>query len=59
MTSNGRLLNADVNGAINILRKEIGDDFVKGLADKGCVYLPKRVNVLVLECAHGLQKLNP
>ena len=30
--------------------KEIGDDFVKNLADKGCVFQPKQVNVLALEC---------
>ncbi len=48
--ADGRMLNADVNGAINILRKEIGDDFVKNLADKGCVFQPKQVNVLALEC---------
>ena len=39
-SSNGKLINADVNGAINILRKVIGDDFVKGLANKGYVYNP-------------------
>lgn len=50
VSADGRKLNADINGAINILRKEIGDDFVKGLADKGCVFQPKRVNVLALEC---------
>ena len=48
--ADGRMLNADVNGAINILRKELGDDFVKDLADKGCVFQPKQVNVLALEC---------
>ncbi len=39
-SSIGKLLNADVNGAINILRKVIGDDFVKSLADKGAVFAP-------------------
>lgn len=41
-SSIGKLLNADVNGAMNILRKVIGDDFVKGLADRGCVFQPMR-----------------
>jgi putative transposase len=41
-SSVGKLLNADVNGAINILRKVIGDDFVKNLADKGAVFAPMR-----------------
>jgi len=40
----GKLLNADVNGAINILRKVIGDDFVEGLIDRGAVYTPMRWN---------------
>lgn len=44
-TSIGKLLNADVNGAINILRKEIGDAFVKGLTDSGCVFQPVRVTI--------------
>jgi putative transposase len=39
-SSNGKLINADVNGAINILRKVIGDDFVKNLANKEFVYNP-------------------
>ncbi len=30
------LINADVNGALNILRKVIGDDFVKSLVNSGC-----------------------
>jgi putative transposase len=38
----GKLLNADVNGAINILRKVIGDGFVKGLFNKGAVFAPMR-----------------
>jgi putative transposase len=41
-SSIGKLLNADVNGAINILRKVIGDGFVKGLVDRGCVFQPMR-----------------
>jgi len=39
----GKLINADVNGGVNILRKEIGDAFVKGLFDSGCVFQPMRV----------------
>lgn len=41
-SSIGKLINADVNGAINILRKVIGDDFVKNLLDKGAVFAPMR-----------------
>jgi len=39
------LINADVNGVINILRKVIGDDFVS-LLDRGLVCSPSTVNVL-------------
>jgi putative transposase len=38
----GKLLNADVNGAINILRKVIGDGFVKNLSNRGAVFAPMR-----------------
>lgn len=43
-SSNTNLINADINGAINILRKVIGDDFVKNLFNKGCGYQPVKVN---------------
>jgi putative transposase len=41
----GLQLNADVNGALNILRKEIGDSFLKAVADEGNVLRPKRVTI--------------
>ncbi len=37
------LLNADVNGALNILRKVVGDDFIKNLSDRGCWFQPVRI----------------
>lgn len=40
-SSIGKTINADINGAINILRKVIGDDFVKNLANKGFVFNPE------------------
>jgi putative transposase len=43
--ANGCEINADVNGALNILRKEIGDGFLKSLADEGLVFRPKRVTL--------------
>ena len=43
--SNGREINADINGALNILRKEIGDSFVQAVADEGSVFRPKRVTL--------------
>lgn len=40
------LLNADVNGALNILRKVIGDDFIRDLPDRGCWFQPVRIRGL-------------
>ena len=44
-TAKGLLLNADVNGALNILRKEIGDNFIESVANEGRVFRPVRVNL--------------
>ena len=41
--SNGKLVNADVNGCLNIIRKEFGNDLLRGLFDSGCVFQPMRV----------------
>jgi len=44
------LLNADVNGALNILRKVIGDDFIlqeRNLVDRGCWFQPVRIRDLI------------
>ena len=41
--STGQLLNADVNGALNVIRKEFGDASLRGLFDSGCVFQPMRV----------------
>lgn len=43
---NGKLLNADVNGGINILRKECGDTGIAQLFTSGCVYQPKVLNIV-------------
>ncbi|TXT63472.1 MAG: transposase [Promethearchaeota archaeon] len=37
------LLNADVNGALNILRKVVGDDFIQNLSDRGCWFQLVRI----------------
>jgi putative transposase len=42
-TQHGMLLNADVNGAYNIIRKELGDEVVP-LSDKGFVNNPVRIS---------------
>ena len=45
-SSIGKLINADVNGALNILRKVVGDsDLVERIINSGCLYHPKRINV--------------
>jgi len=41
----GKLINADINGAINILRKVIGNSFVKKITNIGLGFRPKRVNI--------------
>ncbi|KKM04146.1 hypothetical protein LCGC14_1767170 [marine sediment metagenome] len=40
------LLNADVNGALNILRKVVGDGFIQDLSDRGCWFQPVRIRDL-------------
>ena len=40
------LLNADVNGALNILRKVVGDDFIQNLSNRGCWFQPVRIRDL-------------
>jgi len=41
------LLNSDVNGALNILRKVIGDGFIKSLVNSGCLWFqPVRIRGL-------------
>jgi putative transposase len=41
------LLNADVNGSLNILRKVIGDGFIRNLSDRGCWFQPIRIRDIV------------
>lgn len=40
------LINSDINGSLNILRKVIGDDFIKDLSNIGFVHNPAKVNPL-------------
>ena len=37
------LLNADINGTLNILRKVVGDGFIRDLSDRGCWFQPVRI----------------
>lgn len=45
-SSIGKLLNADINGAIGIGRKVFGDSFVKEIIDSGFAFNPVKVNIL-------------
>lgn len=45
-SSIGKLLNADINGAIGIGRKVFGDLFVKTVVGSGLAFNPVRVNIL-------------
>ncbi len=45
-SSIGKLVNADVNGSLNILRKVIGDGFIRNLINSGCVFQPIKVNLV-------------
>lgn len=45
-SSIGKLINADVNGAIGIGRKVFGDSYVSKIIDSGLAFNPVRVNIL-------------
>lgn len=45
-SSTGKLINADINGAIGIGRKVFGDSYVSKIIDSGLAFNPVRVNIL-------------
>ena len=45
-SSIGKLINADINGAIGIARKVVGDSFIGKIIDSGFVFNPVRLNIL-------------
>ena len=45
----GVLLNADINGALNIMRKVVSDSHVKGIIDSGLVNRPGRIRLGFLD----------
>lgn len=45
-SSIGKMLNADINGAIGIGRKVFGDSYISGIIDSGLAFNPVRVNIL-------------
>lgn len=49
-SSIGKLLNADINGAIGIGRKVFGDSYVSRIIDSGLAFNPVRVNILRDKC---------
>jgi IS605 OrfB family transposase len=42
----GKVINADINGAINIARKVIDDSLVKKIVNSGLVFNPKTINIV-------------
>lgn len=44
-SSVGKLINADVNGALNIMRKVVGDscESIRGIIDRGLLFNPVRI----------------
>jgi len=58
-SSVGVLVNADVNGALNILRKVIGDAFLRRLPDRGLWCSPVKIRGIdPNSLQRGLEKLN-
>jgi putative transposase len=45
-SSCGKLLNADVNGALNIMRKVVGDSEMSRIIDSGRLFRPTKYNIL-------------
>lgn len=45
-SSNGKVINADVNGALGILRKVIDESYFKKIVNRGTVNVPNKINVL-------------
>jgi len=39
----GKLINADINGALNIARKVLGDSFLRKIIDSGLVFNPTKI----------------
>lgn len=42
-----KLINVDVNGALNIMRKVVGDsEIISKITNSGCLFQPLRVSIL-------------
>jgi putative transposase len=44
-SSTGKVLNADVNGALNILRKAVGESVARQIVNRGIGFMPNRCSV--------------
>jgi transposase len=53
-SATGLLLNADINGALNIMRKVVSDSHVKGIIDRGLVNRPGRIRLGFLDPRRSL-----
>ena len=45
-SSKGKLINADANGALNIMRKVVGDSYASMIIDSGRLFRPLKFNDL-------------
>lgn len=54
-SSTGKLINADVNGALNIMRKVVGDscESVRRIIDRGLLFNPVRITNVFCQNAHS------
>ena len=43
-SATNKLINADVNGALNIMRKVVDDSVVRQIIDRGLVFRPIKIN---------------
>ncbi len=57
-SSTGRLINADQNGALNIMRKVVGDSYVRKIVDSGHSLCPIRYRNQFQWIAGSMQKFN-
>jgi transposase len=56
-SSTGKLINADQNGALNIMRKVVGDSYVRKIVDSGHSLCPIRHRNPFQRIAGSMQKV--
>lgn len=57
LSSTGKLINADHNGALNIMRKVVGDSYVNGIVNSGHSLCPIRHRNLFVQITGSMQKV--